>query len=58
MPAASVVLSVQIIFGVTARNQFPALHRVLENELIERVILLEERLREKRMPSRAKSWIC
>jgi transcriptional regulator with XRE-family HTH domain len=47
-PAASVVLSIQIIFGATARNQFPALHRVLENELIERLILLEQRLRGKR----------
>jgi transcriptional regulator with XRE-family HTH domain len=46
-PPASVVLSVQIIFGASARSQFPAMHRVIENELIERVIQLEERLRHK-----------
>ena len=53
-PSAPVLLSVQLIFNTTARRQFPALHRVIENELIERVILFEERLRKGRSASSPK----
>jgi len=48
MPNVSVVLTAQLIFGTVARQQFPAMHRRIENSLIERVINLEQRLGHKK----------
>ena len=47
-PPTRVVLSVQIIFGATARMQFPRMHLQIENELIERAIAFEHQLAQRR----------